>query len=31
MAVHRLRRSILSLKSWLFTSATKAKEMHPLV
>jgi len=25
MALHRLHRSILSLKSWLFTSATKAK------
>jgi (S)-citramalyl-CoA lyase len=24
MAVHRSRRSILSLKSWLFTPATKA-------
>jgi hypothetical protein len=25
MAVHRLHRSILSLKSWLFTPATKAE------
>jgi hypothetical protein len=25
MAVHRLYRSILSLKSWLFTPATKAE------
>ena len=24
MALHRLHRSILSLKSWLFTPATKA-------
>ena len=25
MAVHRLHRSILSLKSWLFTPATKVE------
>jgi hypothetical protein len=29
MAVHKSRRSILSLKSWLFTPATKADRVWP--